>query len=66
MHFEKFVSKIMNDEDFRAGLKADPKGALAAHGVEATPQMVDAINDLDWESMQKVSDHYKVVTEVSC
>lgn len=66
MHFEDFVSKIMHDEDFRGALKEDPKVALAAHGVDAPPEMVDAINNLDWDSMQKVSDHYKVVTEVSC
>lgn len=66
MHFEDFVTKIMRDDDFRAHLKSDPKAALAAHGIDAPPEMVNAINDLDWDSMQKVSDHYKVQTEVSC
>lgn len=66
MHFEQFVNKIMRDEDFRASLKSDPEGTLAEHGVDASPEMVDAIHDLDWDSMQKVSDHYKVATQASC
>jgi hypothetical protein len=64
--FEGFVTKIMRDDKFRAALKADPKAALADHGIDATPEMVHAINNLDWQSMQKVSDHYKAVADVSC
>lgn len=66
MHFDLFVSKIMHDEDFRAELKADPEAALAKEGVDATPEMVQAIHNLDWNSMQKVSDHYKAMAGVSC
>ena len=66
MTFEELVTKVMRDEKFRAALKADPEGALKKAGVNVTPQLAAAVKDLNWTSLQKVSDHYKHAEGISC
>jgi hypothetical protein len=45
-HFEKLYNKVLSDPHFRAELYANPSQALQSIGIEPTPQLLSAINDV--------------------
>ncbi|MGB0695028.1 MAG: Os1348 family NHLP clan protein [Rhodospirillaceae bacterium] len=55
MTFQNLVDKAINDSDFAQQLIDAPKETLTAAGVEPTAEMLDAINGLDVESLQKLA-----------
>jgi hypothetical protein len=56
MTFDELVEKVLNDPPFRKQLIKDPHAALQSVGVTATPEMVAALNQVDYASMTKVAD----------
>ena len=53
--FDSLINKLTTDRSFAATLVADPKGTLEANGVEATPEMIDAIRSLDAASVERLA-----------
>ncbi len=37
--YATFLEKLASDDDFRASVKKDPGGALAAHGIDLDPSV---------------------------
>jgi hypothetical protein len=52
--WEALVNRIIEDRGFRERLEKTPEKALAEMGIEATSDMVDALNQFDWKSMDAV------------
>jgi hypothetical protein len=65
MRFEKLVTKVMKNKNFRNALKRNPTTALKKVGVTATPQLHRAIKSLNWNSINKVNQHYKGAAGIS-
>lgn len=65
MRFEKLVTKVMKNQKFRAALKKNPTTALKKVGVTATPQLHRAIKALNWNSINKVNQHYRSAAGIS-
>lgn len=56
MTFDQLVEKVMDDPAFRMELIKDPKSALESVGVTATPEMIQALDGVDYASITKVAD----------
>lgn len=65
MRFEKLVTKVMKNKKFRDALKRNPTTALKKVGVTATPKLHRAIKSLNWNSINKVNQHYKAASGIS-
>ena len=65
MRFEKLVTKVMKNKKFRDALKRNPTTALKKVGVTATPKLHRAIKSLNWNSINKVNQHYKAAAGIS-
>ena len=65
MKFEDLVSRVVKDPKFRDGLKADPAKTLDSVGVKATPELVQSLQSLDWNSIHKVNDNYRAASGIS-
>jgi hypothetical protein len=65
MRFEKLVTKVMKNKKFRNALKKNPTTALKKVGVTATPKLHRAIKSLNWNSINKVNQHYKAAAGIS-
>jgi hypothetical protein len=65
MRFEKLVTKVMKNKTFRNALKRNPTTALKKVGVTATPKLHRAIKSLNWNSINKVNQHYKAAAGIS-
>ncbi len=52
--FDALLNKLTSDPGFAATLVADPEGALSAHGIEPTDEMVSAIRGLEPASIEKL------------
>jgi hypothetical protein len=49
------VGKIVSDEKFAKALADDPKKALQDAGIEPTVDLVDALQDVDAESLKNLA-----------
>lgn len=49
------VGKILSDENFAKALAQNPEQALKEAGIEPTVDLVEALNDVDAESLQKLA-----------
>lgn len=56
MNFDQLVEKVMDDPAFRKELIKDPESALESVGVHATPEMVQALDGVDYASITKVAE----------
>jgi anaerobic selenocysteine-containing dehydrogenase len=52
---QMLVGKALSDEGFVKKLVANPEGALKEVGVEATPEMIEALKGIDVESLKKLA-----------
>jgi hypothetical protein len=58
MTFDTLVEKVIKDPPFRQQLIKDPQSALKAQGVDATDEMVAALNKVDYASITRVADQF--------
>jgi len=65
MRFEDLVRKAIKNKKFRSALKRNPTTALKKVGVTATPKLHRAIKSLNWNSLNKVNQHYKSAAGIS-
>ena len=49
------VGKILSDEKFAADLAKDPEKTLKEAGIEPTIDLLEALQDVDAESLQKLA-----------
>jgi hypothetical protein len=52
--FDSFVQQLLSDPSLCEKLVANPEATLKAHGVDATPAMVDALKGLDAAAVQRL------------
>jgi hypothetical protein len=52
---EDITNNILTDSAFRDRLVRDPEGTLRSHGIEPTPEMVDALKSVDAAGLQKLA-----------
>ena len=45
-HFERLYNKVLTDAQFRAELQANPSAALQSIGIEPTPKVLAALQDV--------------------
>ncbi len=55
---QDLVNRVLTDEKFRRELVANPEAALRKAGVEPTPEMLDALKDVDEESLQALANNF--------
>lgn len=58
MTFDELVEKALHDPRFRKGLIKDPRGALESQGVQATDEMVEALDQVDYASLTRVAEEF--------
>ena len=51
----QIVEKVLNDNDFAQQLVADPEATLRSVGVEPSPEIVNALRNLDAEGLQRMA-----------
>lgn len=51
----QFVDKVMDDAEFFKALQVDPAAALSDAGIDATPQQIDALKKINYESLRAVA-----------
>ena len=47
-HISELMDRWMNDESFRAAIRKDPKGTIAATGYQFNDAQWKAFNAIDW------------------
>jgi hypothetical protein len=52
---QELVGKILSDEKFAKALADDPEKALRDAGIEPTVDLVDALQDVDAESLKNLA-----------
>ena len=52
--FQKLVEKVMSDDAFAKALAENPAETLKSVGIEATPEMLDAMKGVDAESLKQM------------
>ena len=52
------VGKILEDQDFAKALAEKPREALEEAGIEPTIDLLDALNGVDAESLQKLAANF--------
>lgn len=52
--FNDLVEKALDDAAFRKGLVEDPESALESAGLEASDDLVSALEKVDWVSLERV------------
>ena len=57
--FDALLNKLTSDPGFAATLVADPEGALSAHGIEPTDEMVSAIRGLEQVVVLPINERYE-------
>ncbi len=58
MNVKDLVDKYMHDSAFRSGLQNDPEGTLRGAGVNPTPEMLNAVKNVDHGSLKAVADSF--------
>jgi hypothetical protein len=52
------VGKILSDQDFAKSLAENPKDTLARAGIEPTIDLLEALEGVDAESLQKLAANF--------
>ena len=52
------IGKILSDQDFAKALADDPQAALAKAGIEPTIDLLEALDGVDAESLQKLAANF--------
>jgi hypothetical protein len=52
---QTLVGKALSDESFAKTLLSDPEKVLKANGIEATEEIIEALNDIDVEELRKLA-----------
>jgi hypothetical protein len=52
------VGKILSDQDFAKALAENPEEALQEAGIEPTIDLLEALQDVDPESLQKLAANF--------
>lgn len=52
---QRLVNKIMTDEAFARALAENPEATLKEAGIEPTIDLLEALQDVDAESLQKLA-----------
>ena len=55
---QALVNRILSDEAFRKALLTNPEATLKQAGIEPTPEMLDALGDIDEESLQALAENF--------
>ena len=55
MTFQQFVTKMLNDQNFRTAIAKDPEAALKAAGVHSSPKLVEALKGVNYAQLAKVA-----------
>jgi hypothetical protein len=58
-NLQNVAVKVLTDAEFAGKLIANPVETLKAEGIEATPEMLDALKDVDVTQLQKLADDFK-------
>jgi hypothetical protein len=53
--FQNLINKVMTDEAFAKSLAENPTQALSSMGIEATPEMLDAMKGVDAASLKHLA-----------
>ena len=53
--FQKVIDRIMTDEAFAKSLSENPAATLRGVGIEATPEMIDAMQGVDAASLKQLA-----------
>jgi hypothetical protein len=53
--FQKLIDRVMTDEAFAKELFANPEATLKGIGIEATPEMLDAMKGVDADSLKQLA-----------
>jgi hypothetical protein len=53
--FQNLINKVMTDEAFAKALSENPSETLKSIGVEATPEMLDAMKGVDAASLKNLA-----------
>ena len=51
---QKLIGKALSDEQFVEQLLSDPEAVLQENGVEPTPEMLEALHDIDADGLRKL------------
>jgi hypothetical protein len=52
---ETLVGRALSDYSFAESLLADPEKVLQENGIEPTDEIIEALNDIDVEGLQKLA-----------
>ena len=55
---QALVNKILSDEAFRKALLSNPEATLRQAGIDPTPEMLDALKDIDEDSLQALAENF--------
>jgi len=55
MDFQTLVGKALSDETFAVALVTNPEEALKSAGVQATPEMLEALKGVDVDSLRRLA-----------
>jgi hypothetical protein len=53
--FQNLINKVMTDEAFAKALAENPSETLKSIGVEATPEMLEAMKGVDANSLKQLA-----------
>jgi predicted molibdopterin-dependent oxidoreductase YjgC len=53
--FQKLIDRVMTDEAFSKQLASNPESTLKSIGVDATPEMLEAMKGVDANSLKQLA-----------
>lgn len=56
--FDELIQKVLHDVEFRKQLIKDPRSALGSIGVDATDEMLEALEEVDYASITRVAETF--------
>lgn len=57
--FNTLVSKVMTDDGFAASLVANTRQTLEGAGIQATPEILDALKGVDVAALKQLATSFK-------
>ena len=62
--FEYLAGKVLFDPEFAQALMQDPAQALESIGIEPTPELLDALENVDVSSLMAVAEAFETGPQV--
>ena len=56
--FQKVIDRVMSDDAFAKALVDNPSGTLKTMGIDATPEMLDALSGVDVNSLKQLASSF--------